>query len=564
MRLSNISQRNSPVDFRLGEVRTPLVQRAWKEKLAKHPDREYADYIVRGIEEGFRTGVDSTRPMTPASRNMLSAQQHPGVITEYIRKQVESGNILGPFSRETAPKVHINRMGAIPKRHQPGKWRIITDLSHPEGRSVNASIDHDCCTMSYITVDQIARAALKLGKGTMIAKIDIKSAYRLIPVHPTDRIWQGLVWEDHIYVDGMLPFGLSSAPKIFNAVADAVEWCVAKEGVEFIFHYLDDFAVLGRAETQECLQSLLTLKRICAVLGIPLTDEKQDGPTAVITLLGIIIDTLKGELRLPEDKLQRLIQATTEWANRRSCIRKELESLVGTLSYAAKVIHPGRSFLGRAIGLLSTARQGHHHIRLNAQFQADMMWWKTFAAQWNGASLIVRDDSREIPLTSDASGSWGCGAWVGNEWFQMEWNDHARGQHISVKELVPILVAAIVWGLQWQGCRVVAHCDNMAVVTVVNSRYCRDPALMQLLRCLSFVEARRQFTLSAVHLPGIENKLADDLSRNRLSAFLEGKPGANIHSTKIPVSLLQWLLDPKAEWTSPAWMQKFNTFVPTE
>jgi hypothetical protein len=73
-------------------------------------------------------------------------------------------------------------------------------------------------------------------------------------------------------------------------------------------------------------------------LGIPLADDKQDGPTAVITLLGIIIDTLKGELRLPGDKLQRLSQETTEWANRRSCTRKELESLVGTLSYAAKVI----------------------------------------------------------------------------------------------------------------------------------------------------------------------------------------------------------------------------------
>ena len=84
---------------------------------------------------------------------------------------------------------------------------------------------------------------------------------------------------------------------------------MSREGVEFIFHYLDDFAVLGRAGTTECLQSLLILKRICAALGIPLADDKQDGPTAVITLLGIIIDTMKGELRLPGDKLQRQQQS---------------------------------------------------------------------------------------------------------------------------------------------------------------------------------------------------------------------------------------------------------------
>ena len=552
------------MDARIGEVKTPLVLQAWKEKLSKHPDREYAEYILKGIDEGFHTGVDSTRRMTSSRRNMLSAQQHPEVIAHYIRKEVDAGNILGPFSRETAPKVHINRIGAIPKRHQPGKWRIITDLSFPEGQSVNDSIDPECCSMSYITVDRIARAALKLGRGTMLAKIDIKSAYRLIPVHPTDRIWQGMVWEDHVYVDGMLPFGLSSAPKIFNSVADALEWCASQEGAKFIFHYLDDFVVMGQAGTQECRQSLLILKRICAVLGIPLADDKQDGPTAVLTLLGIIIDTLKGELRLPGDKLQRLIQATTEWANRRSCTGKELESLVGTLSYAAKVIRPGRSFLSRAISLLGVARRGHHHIRLNAQFRADMLWWKTFAAHWNGASLVVTEVSRTVSLTSDASGSWGCGAWSGNEWFQLEWCDHSRALHISAKELIPILVAAVVWGSQWQGQRVIAYCDNMAVVAVMNNRYCRDPALMQLLRCLSFIEARKQFTLSAMHLPGIQNTLADDLSRNRLSAFLEGKPDANPSPSIVPVSLLQWLLDPKVEWTSPAWMEQFNTFVPRD
>ena len=191
MRLSNTSPGGSPVDFRIAEIKTPLVLLAWKEKLARHPDKEYAEYILKGIEEGFCTGVDSRRSMTSSRRNMLSAQQHPEVITQYIVKQVADGNILGAFSRETAPRVHINRIGAIPKKHQPGKWRIITDLSYPEGQSVNDSIDPECCSMSYITVDQIARAALKLGRGTLIAKIDIKSAYRLIPVHPSDRIWQG-------------------------------------------------------------------------------------------------------------------------------------------------------------------------------------------------------------------------------------------------------------------------------------------------------------------------------------------------------------------------------------
>ena len=204
----------------------------------------------------------------------------------------------------------------------------------------------------------------------------------------------------------MLPFGLSSAPKIFTAVADAVEWCISQEGVEYIFHYLDDFAVVGPPDSQACSQYLRILKQVCAALGIPLAPDKEGGPSAILTL---IIDTHKGELRLPADKLQRLIQSVSEWANRKSCTRKDLESLVGTLQDAAKVIPSGRSFVRRAINLISTAKHQHHFIRLSAQFWADMLWWKLFAAIWNGASLLINSNSTEVLLTSDASGLWGVG-----------------------------------------------------------------------------------------------------------------------------------------------------------
>ena len=78
-----------------------------------------------------------------------------------------------------------------------------------------------------------------------MAKTDIRPAYRLIPVHQKDRIWLGMKWEKLVYVDGMLPFGLRSAPKLFNAVADALEWCIHKQGVGMVHHYLDDFVVIN-------------------------------------------------------------------------------------------------------------------------------------------------------------------------------------------------------------------------------------------------------------------------------------------------------------------------------
>ena len=147
-----------------------------------------------------------------------------------------------------------------------------------------------------------------------------------------------------------------------------------------------------------------------------MASERQDGPTAVITLLGIIIDTIREGLRLPEDKLQRQLQTVTEWEKCKVCTRRELESPTGVSQHAARVIKPGRSFLGQVISLLSIAKQRHHHIWLNAEFRSDMMRLQLFATHWNGASLIIHPESRKAVITSDASGSWGCGAWHEREW----------------------------------------------------------------------------------------------------------------------------------------------------
>jgi len=123
-----------------------------------------------------------------------------------------------------------------------------------------------------------------------------------------------------------------------------------------------------------------------------------------------------------------------------------------TLQHACKVIRPGRSFLRRAISLLSVAKRPHHHIRLNHGFKSDLMWWKVFSTHWNGASLLVDPFATpQVVLTSDASGSWGCGAWCGSTWFQLQWDNSSGLKQITEKELLPIIIAAAIWGHSWGG-----------------------------------------------------------------------------------------------------------------
>ena len=109
--------------------------------------------------------------------------------------------VAGPFTKAHLPGIQISRFGVIPKSHQKDKWRLIVDLSHPKSHSVNDGIPKSLCGLSYITVDHAINKILELGSNTLMAKIDIKSAFRLLPVHPADRHLLAMEWQNKIFID---------------------------------------------------------------------------------------------------------------------------------------------------------------------------------------------------------------------------------------------------------------------------------------------------------------------------------------------------------------------------
>ena len=93
---------------------------------------------------------------------------------------------------------------------------MIMQLSAPAGRSVNDGIHPDDFSLHCSSVDDAVAILLHLGKGALMAKIDLKSAFRMIPVHRADWDLLGMHWRGQYYVDTCLPFGLRSAPFLFN------------------------------------------------------------------------------------------------------------------------------------------------------------------------------------------------------------------------------------------------------------------------------------------------------------------------------------------------------------
>ena len=331
---------------------SPLKAHAWSSLLTTHPDPRLAEYLVRGITEGFRIGFNYSEFSTrPAICNMPSALANPTPVSSYIQTEIEAGRLIGPVNKSDYPNIHISCFGVIPKRSQPGKWRLILDLSFPPGFSVNDAINSLLSSMKYATVDDAAKLVLALGKGTCMAKLDIAHAYRNIPVHPDDRHLLGMVWNSQLFIDTVLPFELRSAPKIFSAVADALEWILTQQGVSHSIHYLDDFFTVGSPTSKECSNNLHQIMETCKLLGVPLAPEKIVGPTCQLTFLGIEIDSESLQLLLPQEKLDKLKLLINSWRNRKAAKKRQLLSLIGHLAHACKVVPPRRTFLRRIINL---------------------------------------------------------------------------------------------------------------------------------------------------------------------------------------------------------------------
>ena len=150
------------------------------------------------------------------------------------------------------------------------------------------------------------------------------------------------------------------------------------------------------------------------MLGVPLALEKVEVPVTSLKFLGIVIDTVRMEARLPTEKLDRIWCLIAEWLPRSNVTKREILSSVALLQHAAKVVHPGRIFVRYMYNVAARVCELDYYVQLEREFKADLCWWYNFLGEWNGISLLQIADSPTPPqytIQTDASGAWGCGAY---------------------------------------------------------------------------------------------------------------------------------------------------------
>ncbi|KAK3101834.1 hypothetical protein FSP39_006695 [Pinctada imbricata] len=498
------------------------------------------DYLIQGLKFGFHLGC-SKSPSVHPPHNHKSVYSHPDIIEEYINAGISTNRIKGPFSVPPFHNFKTSPLGVVPKS-DPNKFRIIHDLSFPHNDSVNSNIPSEFSQVKYDSIDTVVSLIRKFGKGALMAKSDIKDAFRIIPVSPSDYFLLGFTWKDQFYYERCLPMGASCSCQIFEKLSESLQWIMLEKlNAAGMSHILDDFFFIGPPNSEKCSADLTEFLALCERVNIPINKEKTLQPVTKLIIYGIEVDSVEMMSRLPQDKLDKCRDLLLTFSVRKKVTLRDLQSLIGVLNFACSVVVPGRAFLRRLIDLTIGVTIPHHFIRLTCEARADMSMWLHFLENFNGKSVLFPESwesSDVIRFYTDASGSLGYAAVFGSKWLVGSWFGSMSNLQIAVKELFPIVLSLEIWGNCLCNRKVLFMSDNMAVVQIINKQSSKDKTLMRLVRRLVLTCLRNNIFFKAKHIPGKSNIIADRLSRfqfqeaRRLAPFLDKQP------TTVPHQLL--------------------------
>ena len=484
-------------------------------------------YGVRIQHVGLRSPIQAA--------NHPSAIAHCREISDNIQKEVKLCRIARiplPLAKYTLQ----SPLGAVPKKGS-SKYRTIHNLSFPKGKAINDAVIARPAK-SYQGIDDATSLIRQFRAGCFLAKLDIKDAYRLIPIHPHDRELLGFNWRGDAYVDLRLPFGLRNSPPVFEEVATLCETILRnKFGVRSFIRYVDDFLFTGYTAKQ-CAEAIQAACKVFEEIRMPVNLDKlrsEGVPKQSCIFLGLELDASRFEIRLSRDRIVEILALLQTWKSMSSCTKKSLQSLVGKLMFAARAVRAARTFTQRCVLALRAFRDATSTsaIPIPEDMRSDLAWWESFLPLWNGISIMLPDHSFQHVLGSDAS-NLGFGGWFQSKWVSQPWPEHVlkiayRSARISMPflELFAITSLVLTFAPLLRGNRVRVCSDSEVAVLSIRAGFSKDLSMLALIRELLLTCAQHSFIVLPHFIPGLSNDSADALSRLQIRRFRELMPLAD-------------------------------------
>lgn len=493
-------------------VPSALNLTAWDQQLKGYHDTTLCDYLRYGWPVGY------TLPHPPAhvKKNHDSANKHPQHIRDFLRKEVQLGGILGPFSEPPfTPWVNTAPLMTRPKRESQAR-RVILDLSYPAGKGVNSGITKNCmdgqaCNYTLPSITDLITRVQLLGRGTYLWKADLSRAFRQFRVDPQDIPLLGMFFEGQYYIDVCPSFGARLSSSACQRSTSAVVYLLRKDG-HWALNYLDDFC--GSDSTLSAASLAYdAIHTLCDDLGLKLADEKCAPPSQRMVWLGFMVDTNLMTVTIPEEKLTEVLLECRTWLKTRSALKKRVQSLAGKLIHLAKCIQPARKFMSRILASLRQAPETGF-TPITAHFKQDVRWFLTYARQTNGVHLI---DPQLVPFTLECDSSLEAGG--GNSqtsYYQLKYNSAHKAKYTNITLLEATNIVTAYRTLVPQdkpGLAVTLYTDNMTSSYALQSGRTHNGVLAACARQLWLHAALNDHTITIVHKPGAQIQLADALSR---------------------------------------------------
>lgn len=477
--------------------------------MADFPDRQY---ILDGVRDGFHIVDISQIPdeLYVDVNNYSSATntETRQLVEKKLKEELLNGHYIFPCVK---PQI-ISAIGAIPKKDS-GDIRIIHDCSRPLNSSLNSFAVTE--KFSYQTIQQ---AVDLISPGCWLMKIDLQNAYRSVKIHSSNYTATGIKWMFEgdsnytIMADARMSFGASRSPQIFEKLSQAVCAIMRDKYNVKIVGYLDDYLCIADSY-MDCLNAVNNLMKLLRRLGFSINYKKIEGPSNVLTFLGISLNTLNMTLELPETKLCSFKCDLMEFRSNVKVTKRQIQSILGKVNWATQCIYGGRFHMRRLLDKMCSLKKPWHRSRVTKDMKADIDWWIQFMDTFNGLTPMV-ECRPAAPVCIDACNV-GAGAYYSGMCLYTPWSawEGTYPLHINMKEVLALEPAANCWAPFWTNKKIFVHTDNITAASIINKGMAKEKVVMNSLRRIFWLSAKFNFRLQAVYYPGIRNVLADCISR---------------------------------------------------
>jgi hypothetical protein len=483
--------------------------------------------IEAHITEGITLPLLS-EPTATIFSNTPAVRNHEAAVRARLHEYMQFGAVVELPAGSDLTDLRIQPLHVIIKEGK--KPRLVIDLSC----NLNDHLRH--VHFTYSSVDDAVEAS---HPGCWYGKLDLSNCFLSFPLHPSVRRYFCFRFDGRLYQFTHMPFGLSTAPRVCTQLLSVVNYALAKAGVKDI-RYLDDFFLIGTSSAT-MQEHLLIAHSVISRFGLVVNPDKTEGPSQSLSFLGVQLDSVAQTVSCTPARVAELTALLRSLRRQRVITRRHAESLIGKLSFAAKVLPGARPFMRRMLDSVRACKSKRRSapIRIDPGFRADVGFWLKHFNSWNGRQQWRSSRASPFVFASDASlrgfgfylestprrttvdsRAWPQHLRVGATFSGTYSLEHAHLHHshtqIAWCELLAVVACAATYAPRLTGQSMLFFVDNSTDVHIINRQATRSKALAGLLRQLYSIALQHNVSIHSLHRPGVDNTLADFLSRPEL------------------------------------------------